>query len=223
MILTVGNTKGGVGKTTLAVQIALARRLAGRDVLLVDADRQGSAQNAATMRAEAGRSPTLTCVQLAEGKQLRAQLPALAAKHDDTIVDVGGRDSAALRVGLLLCDVALVPFAPRSVDVWALAAIAELIEEARGARDGLAALAVLNLADPGTTPDNIEAAAAVADHPALILLDAPVRRRKALANGLGLGLSVEELQPRDVKACEEVSTMVGKLFAIAANYEPMEG
>jgi chromosome partitioning protein len=43
MIVTVGNTKGGVGKTTLAVQLALARTLAGRDVLLVDGDRQGSA------------------------------------------------------------------------------------------------------------------------------------------------------------------------------------
>ena len=71
MIVTVGNTKGGVGKTTLAYQIALARRIAGRDVLLVDADRQGSAQVAATVRSEAARLPTLTCVQLAEGRLLR--------------------------------------------------------------------------------------------------------------------------------------------------------
>jgi chromosome partitioning protein len=46
MIVTIGNTKGGVGKTTIAVQVALVRRLAGGDVLLVDADRQGSAQAA---------------------------------------------------------------------------------------------------------------------------------------------------------------------------------
>ena len=43
MILTVGNVKGGVGKTTLAVNIAIARALAGRDVLLVDGDEQGTA------------------------------------------------------------------------------------------------------------------------------------------------------------------------------------
>jgi chromosome partitioning protein len=36
MILTVGNTKGGVGKTTLAVNIAIARSLlGGSDVLLI--------------------------------------------------------------------------------------------------------------------------------------------------------------------------------------------
>lgn len=122
-----------------------------------------------------------------------------------------------------MCDVALVPFAPRSVDVWALAAMAELIEEARGVRDGLIAVAVLNLADPGTTPDNVEAAAAVADRPALTLLDTPIRRRKALANALGLGLSVEELQPRDVKACDEVYALAEQVFAVAGNYEAMEG
>ena len=41
MIVTVGNTKGGVGKTTIAVNLAIARALAGRDVWLIDGDRQG--------------------------------------------------------------------------------------------------------------------------------------------------------------------------------------
>ena len=57
MMLPVGNTKGGVGKTTLAVQIALSWAIAGRDVLLVDADRQGSAGLVVAVRAEAGRTP----------------------------------------------------------------------------------------------------------------------------------------------------------------------
>lgn len=42
MILTVGNIKGGVGKTTLAVNLAIIRANAGRDVLLVDGDEQGT-------------------------------------------------------------------------------------------------------------------------------------------------------------------------------------
>jgi chromosome partitioning protein len=139
VIITVGNTKGGVGKTTLAFQLALARRLDGHDVLLVDADRQGSAQIAVTIRAEADRRPGLSCVQYAEGKLLRAQLAALAAKHDDSIIDAGGRDSEALRVALGRSDVLLVPVQPRAVDVWSLADIAELIERAQAARGRTAA------------------------------------------------------------------------------------
>jgi chromosome partitioning protein len=117
MIVIVGNTKGGVGKTTLAVQIALARQTAGRAVLLIDADRQGSAQSAATMRAEGGRTPPLACVQLADGRLLRAQLSPLAGKHDDTIIDAGGRDNEALRLALARSDLLVVPVQPRAVDV----------------------------------------------------------------------------------------------------------
>ena len=52
MILAVGNTKGGVGKTTLAVNLAVARALAGHDLLLVDGDEQGTALTFTQLRAE---------------------------------------------------------------------------------------------------------------------------------------------------------------------------
>ena len=217
MIVTVGNTKGGVGKTTIAFQLALARRLAGHEVLLVDADRQGSAQIAVTIRAEASRQPGLFCVQYAEGKLLRAQLTALAGKHDDTIIDAGGRDSEALRVALGRSDVLLVPVQPRAVDVWSLTDIAELIDRAQAAReeDGrppLRALAVLNLADPGANSDNADALAALTQFPQVTALNALVRRRKAVANAMAHGLSVHELMPRDAKAAEEFTALCAQVF-----------
>jgi chromosome partitioning protein len=205
LIVTVGNTKGGVAKTTLAIQLALARALAGGDVLVVDGDRQGSAQMAAAIRAEAGRVPGLACVQYPDGAVLRAQVQRQAGKYDDVVIDAGGRDSTALRAALSLSHLLIVPFLPRSVDVWAPADIAALVAEANAVRDGLRAYAVLNAADPGTSTDNADAAAALADFPQLTLLNAPIRRRKAFANAVGLGLSVEELTPRDPKVCEELS------------------
>jgi chromosome partitioning protein len=201
------------GKTTLAVQLALARALAGRDVLIVDGDRQGSAQMAVAIRAEAGRIPGLACVQYHEGPLLRAQVQRQVSKYDDVVIDAGGRDSTALRAALYLSDLLVVPFQPRSVDVWALADIAGLVDEANGVREGLRAYAVLNAADPGVSSDNTEAAAALADFPQLTLLDAPIRRRKAFANALGLGLSVEELTPRDPKACDELSALISMVFS----------
>jgi len=115
----------------------------------------------------------------------------------------------------VLSDVLLVPFQPRSVDVWALADISALVEEARSVRDGLRAYGVLNCADPGTaSSDNVDAAAALADYPQLAHLDAPIRRRKAFANAVGQGLAVEEVTPRDAKACDELISLVTALFQL---------
>ena len=212
MIVTVGHTKGGVGKTTLAFQLALNRCLAGRDVLLVDGDRQGSAQTAVAIRAEANHMPVPACAQFADGSVLRAQVQRQAGKYEDVVIDAGGRDSTALRAALVLTDVLLVPFLPRSVDVWALRDIAGLIDEVLSLRNSLRACAVLNAADPGVSSDNRDAFAALSDFPQFTPLSASIRRRKAFANGLGLGLSVEELTPRDPKACAELADLALMVF-----------
>jgi chromosome partitioning protein len=116
--------------------------------------------------------------------------------------------------GWVVCSPApLVPVQPRGLDIWALGQIAALVEVAAVARGNLRALAVLNLADPGTSPDNVDAAGAVGDFPALQLLDAPIRRRKAFAAAAVRGLLVEELAPPiDGKAIQELSTLALMVF-----------
>lgn len=214
MIITIGNTKGGVGKTTIAVNLAIARALAGYDVWLIDGDRQGTAQTAISIRAEAGHTPGIACASYPDGQMLRAQVRQQAAKFDDVVIDAGGRDSSALRAALVLSDVLLVPFQPRSYDVWALNDIAALVDEARSVRDGLRCFAVLNCADPGEhSTDNAEAAAAVAEVPQFEYLPTPLRRRKAFANAAGAGLCVFEIKPQDSKASAELDALMKALFS----------
>ena len=52
MILAVGNIKGGVGKTTLAINLTIARANAGKDILLVDGDEQHTAITFTELRSE---------------------------------------------------------------------------------------------------------------------------------------------------------------------------
>lgn len=213
MILTVGNTKGGVGKTTLALNIAISRALAGRDVWLIDGDRQGTAQTAISIRADSEIQPGIACAQYDDGSVLRSQVKQQAGKFQDIVIDAGGRDSTALRAALILSDVLLVPFQPRSYDVWALDDMASLVDEANSMRDDLKAYAVLNCADPGNlSVDNEEAAEAVKDVPQFEYLATPIRRRKAFANAAGQGLSVTEIKPKDKKACAELDNMLSILF-----------
>jgi chromosome partitioning protein len=212
VILTVAHTKGGVGKTTLAFELALWRAKEGRDVWLVDADLQGSALTAATVRAEAGRTPVLACSQYTTAAALGIQVRRQADKFQDVVIDCGARDSESLRMALVVADTVLVPVQPRGLDIWALGQMAALVETANAARGGLRALAVLNLADPGHSPDNDDAAAALADFPALVLVDTSIRRRKAFASAAAHGLLVDEATPIDTKAVSELSALAALVF-----------
>jgi chromosome partitioning protein len=211
MILTVGNTKGGVGKTTLALNLAIARAVDGKRVWLVDGDRQGTAKIAMTIRAQAGSQPSIPCDKYPDGEELHAQVKACSKQFDDVVIDAGGRDSSALRAALVLSDVILVPFAPRSLDVWALTDMCNLIDEARVVRTGLRAVAVLSMAD-NTGRDNEDAIEALKDFPQLDYLPTPILRRKAVANAAGQGLSVLELKPKDAKAIKELKALYDSVY-----------
>ena len=102
MIVLIANEKGGVGKTTISVNLAAMCRLAGHDVLLVDTDRQESAGTWAAMRHENEFHPTITCVSKT-GKVGR-DLVELGQKYGMVIVDAGGRDSLEMRQALAVCD-----------------------------------------------------------------------------------------------------------------------
>jgi chromosome partitioning protein len=84
MVLAVGTVKGGVGKTTLAVNLAIVRPDEGKDVLLVDGDEQGTALLFTQLRTERMGRPGYTAVSL-HGAVLRTQIRQLAPKYDDII------------------------------------------------------------------------------------------------------------------------------------------
>lgn len=211
MIVTVGATKGGVGKTTIALNLAIGRALAGRDVWLIDGDRQGTAQTAVSIRAEEGKAPALACSQYVEGPTLRAQVQHQRAKYQDIIIDAGGRDSTALRAALTLCDVLVIPFQPRSFDLWAMQDVLTLVNEAKSVRDGLRVFALLNQAD-AQGADNGEAVQVVRGMDGVELLPGSLGRRKAFASAAGAGLSVLEVNPKDAKACGEITSLIDAVF-----------
>jgi chromosome partitioning protein len=64
MIVVLAQTKGGVGKSTLAVNFAVERSRARRDVLLVDADDQATATDFTALRTEHLGAPGYTAVSL---------------------------------------------------------------------------------------------------------------------------------------------------------------
>ena len=211
MILTVGNIKGGVGKSTLAANIAAHLARAGSDVLVIDGDEQASAATFAAIRSElALPAGAFTTVQL-QGAAIRQQARGLGSESSEIVIDVGGRDTGSLRAALTVTDAILIPFQPRSVDLWAAEAIAALVREAREVNESLKAFALLNIAD-AQGKDNDDAAAALVAVEGIALLPGTIGRRKAFPNAFSAGLSVLEQIPRDHKACSELIGVVDALY-----------
>jgi chromosome partitioning protein len=212
VILVVGNVKGGVGKTTLAVNLAVARLRAGRDVLLIDGDEQQTAMAFTQLRTDLTSEPSYTAVAL-QGAAIRTQVRQLAPKYADIIIDVGGRDTGSLRAALTVADVLLIPTQPRSFDLWGVDQTAELVREARELNDHLRAVTVLNAADP-VGKDNEEAAADLRAKSGLEFAPGLIVRRKAFPNAAAAGLSVLEWKgPGAREAAEEFSALTDFLFS----------
>jgi chromosome partitioning protein len=211
MIVVLAHTKGGVGKSTLAVNMVVVRSRHGRDVLLVDADEQGTSMDFTTLRSEQLGQPGYTAVSLS-GASVRTQVLQLRSKYEDIIIDAGGRDTAGLRAALTISDVALVPFQPRSFDLWTLEKMVELMTEAQEYRQTpLRAAAILNFLDP-TGRDNIVAAEVLTGNQMIGYLHTPIGRRKAFPNAAAEGRAVCELKPQDPKATAEIAALVRAVF-----------
>ena len=216
MIICLAGTKGGSGRSTTATNFACIAAGQGMKVLMVDADDQEtSADFTAARKQDHPDAPSFTCIKLT-GRAVRTEVLDLAPKYDHVIIDTGGRDTTSQRAALSVSDVLLIPFAPRSFDIWTVDKVATLIEEMRAVNPKVKALAFLNRTDPqGQGTENEEAAELLRGVQGLIFIDAPIRFRKAYAHAASQGLAVTELagQYRNAKANDEVM----KLFQHCLN------
>lgn len=214
MIFTVGGIKGGTGKTTISTNLAVWLSQRGADVLLVDADEQESASDFTAWREETKKGQLgYTLVQL-NGPTVRRQIEQLRPKYDHIVIDTGGRDTASQRAALFVSDIYLIPFAPRSYEIWTLSKVQALLSEIQGSRaTPLQVYSFLNKADTRGA-DNNEATEVLRDNEELNFVDYSIINRKAFATAASKGLSVFEMIPTDDKAVVEVEALFSHVTGI---------
>ena len=214
MILLVGSEKGGTGKTTLATNLAVMRAIAGRDVLLVDADRQGSASAWSATRNEYALDPVISCAVIV-GRSTGHEIIKLREKFDDIIVDAGGRDSVELRSCMVIADVMLTPVRPGQFDVWTFNTTDQLIHDARArGNETLTPIAVINAANPN--PILRETASAIElinEYETFKSASTVIHERIAFRHAAREGCGVVELVEGDTrKATQELNNLYAEIF-----------
>jgi chromosome partitioning protein len=209
MIYACVNTKGGVGKTTTAVHLAVMLARSGR-TLLIDGDPQASAASWAAWRRDNPQyepSPTTTCLA---GKAILSEGKQLATGFSDVVVDAGGRDSIGLRSALLLAQRAVIPVGASNLDAAAMTDLLEVVELARDYNPQLDVRVLLTRIDP-RTKDVAEMLAFLTEQK-LTVLPTKVCERVAFRRAIGEGATVQEIG-RDQAAVIEVEGFFREITA----------
>ena len=131
-VITIAQQKGGTGKTTLAVHLALAFiKYHNHKVAIIDTDPQGSLGKWFMIRSEKNSLNKNLTFKTASlwGAQYESKI--LKQDHDIVIIDTPPKIESDARPAIEAADLVLIPVAPSPVDFWATEAIIEIAKKAK--------------------------------------------------------------------------------------------
>ncbi len=209
MVVTFANEKGGVGKTTGALNLAVVCAWAKLKTMLVDMDKQENSVYFGDRRMEllqTQKLPNITVMKLTEKtiEQIRD------FDHQVIVIDVGGHNDIALRKSIALSDICIIPLQPSALDVVTTQRMIGLIDEIRCSKPDLMVFFLLNKLKPGVKAnDEVEDIFSECSIP---FLKTRLYDRVAFQYGVPEGRGVIEFD--DPKAKDEISSLYNEIIEL---------
>jgi chromosome partitioning protein len=202
--------KGGSGKSTIALHLAVSAERRGYSVAVLDIDPQASAATWADSRSS--ETPSVTSLQPSRiAKAIETAREAGAAL---ALIDTAPHSADAAMIAAEAADLVLVPCRPGILDLRAIGSTARILKLA-----AKPAFVVLNAAPPHAPRLIDDARAAVATH-GLEVAPVVIAQRAAFAHSLTVGQTAEEYEPGG-KAAEEIAALFAWLLNVLAVKGPL--
>ena len=202
--ISILNQKGGVGKTTIAVNLSYGIAVRGFKVLLVDADLQGSVKQ---WQGLAGESAFDVIHHPQE--TLYKELGGLSKGFQYVIIDGPPGREAITKSILTDSNLALIPVRPSILDIWSSREIIALVKQALTVNHGLKGLLLVSQKAPGTRIGR-EARESLEGH-GLDVCVTEIHNRIAYAEAMINGKPVMEYDTRS-EAAREIDSLTAEVL-----------
>lgn len=217
MIITLLNLKGGVGKTTLSIHLASTLALAGKKVMLIDADVQQSSIHWSEVREE----EPLFAITGIPSNTIHKQVQLMKSDYDFIIIDGPPRISNVSKSAIVCSDLVLIPINPSPYDVWASSEIIDLLKDVRSTLPDLRkikAAFIINRKIPKTVIGrDVEDALRHYDIP---VIQTAIHQRVGYAESAARGTSVIEEDPNSL-AGQEIKSLTEEVLRFVASKKDM--
>jgi len=206
LVISFLNQKGGVGKSTLSINVAACLNLMGQKVLLIDADKQGTVSTWASLREETG----FRVVSMARENMARDAIK-LAADFDFTIIDGPPQAETISRSCIVASDLVIVPIEPGGASLWSSNLTIRQLKEAQELKPTLKCGFVVSR-KIGTTVLGRDTRSMASDA-GIRTFQTEIEQRIAYAEALTMGKTIFEWSGRS-SAAREIQTLTRELLDV---------